>query len=95
MKNVGKKFRLPDAHGQPGGACTSALLSVLEENQKRMSFQKVLKKLRAKLKENGYNQNPQLSSSRPLDIKTEFDLVPRHIKGKKHAVMIGINYTGK
>mmetsp|Transcript_12711 Transcript_12711/g.21144 ORF Transcript_12711/g.21144 Transcript_12711/m.21144 type:complete len:228 (-) Transcript_12711:503-1186(-) len=95
VKNVGKKFKgLPDADGQPGGACTSALLSVLQENKKKMSFQKVLEKLRTKLKELGYKQNPQLSASRPLDISTEFNLVPKHIKGTKRAVMIGINYVG-
>lgn len=96
VTDVGKKFKgLPDADGQPGGACTSALLSVLKENKKNISFQKVLEKLRAKLIELDYKQNPQLSASRPLDIKTEFNLVPRHIKGTKRAVMIGINYVGK
>jgi len=41
-----------------------------------------------------YTQVPQLSSSRPLDIKTPFHLVPDNFSGTRRAVMIGINYVG-
>ena len=85
-----------DTKGQPGGACTSALLTVLSENEnENLSFQAVLGKLRDKLEEKGFKQTPQLSSSRKIDVRNTFDLIPDNAKGKKRAVMIGINYVGK
>lgn len=64
----------------------------LEED---LSFQEVLLKVRDNLKGKGFTQIPQLSSSRPIDVKEKFDLVPDNITGTKRAVMIGINYVGK
>jgi hypothetical protein len=51
--------------------------------------------MRVKLKERNFSQFPQLSGSQPVDVDTDFDLVPR--EGKSHArraVMVGINYIG-
>jgi hypothetical protein len=41
-----------------------------------LSYQEVLLQMREILKSANYTQIPQLSSSRPLDIKEKFDLVP-------------------
>jgi metacaspase-1 len=59
-----------------------------------LSYQEVLLQMREILKSANYTQIPQLSSSRPLDIKEKFDLVPSDITGTKRAVMVGINYVG-
>ena len=91
-------FSLPNPAGRAGGACTSAMLKVLykdhHDTSADLSFQEVLLAMRKNLSEGRYTQIPQLSSSRPLDIHTKFDIVPEHCKGTKRAVMIGINYTG-
>ena len=93
VSNVGS-FQLPDPAGRAGGACTSALLNVLYADKhvpdEDMSFQDVLMKMRGILSSKGYEQIPQLSSSRPLDIETKFDITPDGFSGTKRAVMIGI-----
>jgi hypothetical protein len=61
---------------------------------KDLSFQEVLLKMREILKAGGYSQIPQLTSSRPLDIHHKFQILPDGFSGKRHAVMIGINYVG-
>lgn len=92
-------FSLPDPAGRAGGACTSALLKVLYADNKKpdddLSFQDVLLKIRDILQEGRYTQIPQLSSSRPFDIKTNFHIVPDGFSGTRRAVMIGINYIGQ
>lgn len=92
-------FQLPDPAGRAGGACTSAMLKILYADHKKTSedksFQEVLLEMRSILKSSGYTQIPQLSSSRPLDVHTTFDLVPNDVTGTKRAVMIGINYVGR
>jgi len=60
-----------------------------------MSFKDVLMKVRTVLERKGYEQIPQLSSSRPLDLDTKFDMTPEGFNGKKHAVLVGINYVGQ
>jgi len=91
-------FQLPDPAGRAGGACTSAMLKILyadhHKTNEDLSFQEVLLKMREILKDGGYEQIPQLSASRPLDIHDKFDLVPDNVTGTKRAVMIGINYVG-
>ena len=92
-------FQLPDPAGRAGGACTSALLNILykdkHRNENEMSFIDVLLKMRSLLDEKGYEQIPQLSSSRMLDVNTKFDITPDNFSGTKRAVMIGINYVGQ
>ena len=92
-------FKLPDPKGRAGGACTSALLQVLygdhKDTGKDLSFEQVLMKMRGELKTMGYDQVPQLTASRPLELKAPFHLVPPGCKGTKRALLIGINYTGQ
>lgn len=92
-------FQLPDPAGRAGGACTSALLSILyadkHKNEEELSFQDVLLQMRTILDGKGFSQIPQLSSSRKLDIETKFDITPDDFSGTKRAVMIGINYIGQ
>ena len=93
-----RRFNLPDPAGSAGGACTSALLNVLYADKKKpdddLSFKDVLMKTRDVISQKGFRQIPQLTSSRPLDLDTKFDLTPEGFKGKKHAVLVGINYVG-
>ncbi|KAL7581059.1 hypothetical protein ACA910_005862 [Epithemia clementina (nom. ined.)] len=99
VSNVGS-FKLPDPAGRAGGACTSALLSVVYEDHKTpedvLSFQEVLLKMRLILASRNYSQIPQLTSSRPLDISEPFVLVPpENEAGTRRAVVIAINYVGQ
>ena len=97
MANVGS-FNLPDPAGRAGGACTSALLSILYADKKSpdkdLSFKEVLLKMRIILDHKRFEQIPQLSSSRELNIDTKFDITPDGFLGIKRAVLIGINYVG-
>ena len=90
---------MPDPAGRAGGACTSAMLQVLykdhQDTSADLSFQQVLIKMRNVLSKGSYQQIPQLTASRPLDIHHKFDLVPEQCTGTRRAVMIGINYTGQ
>jgi hypothetical protein len=66
------------------------------ENQPQtLSFQDVLLSIREVLKQGRFDQIPQLTSSRPLDIKHSFDIIPDGFSGRRHALMIGINYVGQ
>jgi len=98
VSNV-ESFKLPDPNGRAGGACTSALLNVVYADHRKpdddLSFQDVLTSMRGMLSEKDYDQIPQLSSSRPMDIETRFDLTPENFSGTKRAVLIGINYVGQ
>lgn len=60
-----------------------------------LTFQQVLLKMRNVLHKGRFDQIPQLTSSRPVDISHTFDLVPDTCTGTRRAVMIGINYTGQ
>jgi len=93
--NVGS-FSLPDPAGKAGGACTSALLKVLNESRGRpMSWIDLLQRMRSVLKHKGFDQIPQLSSSRMLDVSNPFEIVPPQSQGRRRAVLIGINYEGQ
>jgi len=93
--NVGS-FSLPDPAGKAGGACTSTLLKVLNENKGRqMSWTDLLQRMRSLLKHKGFDQIPQLSSSRMMDVKNSFEIVPKQSRGRRRAVLIGINYEGQ
>jgi len=93
--NVGT-FSLPDPAGKAGGACTSTLLKVLNENGGQpMSWIDLLQKMRSVLKYKGFDQIPQLSSSRVIDVNNQFEIVPESSGGRRRAVLIGINYEGQ
>ena len=95
------KGNLPSQEGRAGGACTTALLSILYDwhnkgetkHQKNISFQQILAKLRGKLAQSGMSQIPQLTSSRPLELEeTPFSLSSRATGGTQRALLVGINY---
>jgi hypothetical protein len=94
--------QLPSPAGKSGGACTSALLSILyDPRYKGISFQQLLLELRKRLANAGMSQIPQLSGSRPLDLaETPFSLInqqPQYQKvhGTRRALLVGINYYGQ
>ena len=87
-------FELPNPNGKEGGACTSALLQVFYDNAHRMdsiSWVQVLKQMRSELKSMGYPQEPQLTSSRKIDVHKPVSIVPKG-SGRRRAMLIGINY---
>lgn len=95
--NTGK-FQLPDPQGRAGGACTSALLKVLYNHGRvaaDMSWVECLRKMRTELNQMGFSQVPQLTSSRLIDVNTKMRIVPPGAKGRKRALLIGINYKGQ
>lgn len=95
VHNVGT-FDLPKTAGRAGGACTSTLLKVLNENRGPMSWLDLLHKMRGVLMEKGFDQIPQLSASRLLDANSRFEIVPADsTPKKKRAILIGINYVGQ
>jgi hypothetical protein len=85
-------FSLPNPKGRAGGALTSSLLNITyadhKDTGKDLSYQDTLLKVRDVLKAKGFSQIPQLSSSRPLDVKKKFDLVPDNMTGTRRAVMM-------
>jgi metacaspase-1 len=91
-------FQLPDPAGRAGGALTSALLHVTyadeEDTGKDLTFKETLMEVRTKLEGKGFEQIPQLSSSRHTNLDEKFSLIPDDFSGKRRAVMIGINYIG-
>jgi hypothetical protein len=91
-------FQLPDPAGRQGGACTAALLQVLYKGNKSSSSGKtwadVMNEMRQNLSSKGYDQIPQLSSSRAIDMNDPFT-VAENPSGTKRAVLIGINYVGQ
>lgn len=97
VSNVAK-FELPDPAGRAGGACTSALLNVLykaEETNESLSFVEVLRRMRTDLQKSKFSQNPQLSSSRNIDLGQPFRVCDTGSSGTKRAVLVGINYVGQ
>mmetsp|Transcript_1357 Transcript_1357/g.3008 ORF Transcript_1357/g.3008 Transcript_1357/m.3008 type:complete len:312 (+) Transcript_1357:100-1035(+) len=97
VSNVGS-FQLPDPKGKAGGACTSTLLKVLNEtNNNPGSWIDLLHKMRGVLRQKGFDQVPQLSSSRLLDVNHKFEIIPESSigVGTRRAVLIGINYVGQ
>lgn len=50
--------------------------------------------VRGQLQAKGFEQIPQLSSSRPTHLDDPFSIVPADFSGRRRAVMVGINYIG-
>jgi metacaspase-1 len=87
--------QLPNPAGRSGGACTLALLDILySDSGDKLSFQELLLRLRQSLATKGMSQIPQLTSSRPLELKqTPFTL--SNGPGQRRALLVGINYLGQ
>jgi metacaspase-1 len=60
-----------------------------------MAWVAVLRKMRTVLGGMGYDQVPQLTSSRMIDVDKTMYIVPPGSSGAKRAVLIGINYVGQ
>lgn len=111
----GNSGGLPNPMGRSGGACTTALLDILYQSShqtrihdrvsdkrhtyQQLTFQQLLVKLRSTLSERGFEQIPQLTSSRPLEMnQTPFSCVSPFEKNPgncRRALLVGINYLGQ
>lgn len=95
------QFELPNPAGKAGGACTAALLEVLYQYhrygsaQQDKSWVKVLRSMRTILLQKNFDQVPQLTSSRLIDVNKTMHIVPPGCTGNKRALLIGINYVGQ
>eukprot|EP00928_Gymnodinium_smaydae_P098805 TRINITY_DN9267_c0_g1_i5.p1 TRINITY_DN9267_c0_g1~~TRINITY_DN9267_c0_g1_i5.p1 ORF type:complete len:350 (-),score=48.20 TRINITY_DN9267_c0_g1_i5:272-1321(-) len=79
--------------GGAGGACTNALVKALEEKQER-GWVELLERMQTILREGQYEQIPQLSSSRAIDLKAPFRVLHPQPGQRRRALMVGINYVG-
>lgn len=102
VKNIKSQFALPNPAGMAGGACTAALLEVLygyhDDGYDNVSWVDVLREMRSVLDKKGFDQIPQLTSSRMIDVHDPFVITPSSFSSKKNtkrAVLIGINYEGQ
>ncbi|KAL7553199.1 hypothetical protein ACHAWF_016481 [Thalassiosira exigua] len=92
-------FQLPDVAGAAGGALTSSLLKIIYNEEKpsceNLSFVDVFLRTRDVVKSKGFEQIPQLSSSRCIDVQQPFDLMTNKFgnEGTRYALLVGINYT--
>lgn len=101
--NLNSQFTLPNPQGRAGGACTGALLAALYDAHKgghygSMSYVSLLRSMRQNLLQKGFDQVPQLTSSRLIDVRKSFRIINEldsYGTGTKRAVMIGINYVGQ
>lgn len=60
-----------------------------------MSWVEVLRKMRSELNQMGFDQIPQLTSSRMIDVNKPMRIVPPDATGHRRAILIGINYIGQ
>eukprot|EP00574_Skeletonema_japonicum_P002159 CAMPEP_0201720586 /NCGR_PEP_ID=MMETSP0593-20130828/5482_1 /ASSEMBLY_ACC=CAM_ASM_000672 /TAXON_ID=267983 /ORGANISM="Skeletonema japonicum, Strain CCMP2506" /LENGTH=511 /DNA_ID=CAMNT_0048211247 /DNA_START=41 /DNA_END=1576 /DNA_ORIENTATION=+ len=102
VSNINSQFELPNPAGRAGGACTAALLQVLYDAHDRgdndMSWVDALREMREILLEKGFDQIPQLTSSRMIHVDDPFSITPPSFdpsSNKQRAVLIGINYKGQ
>ena len=104
VSKISSQFQLPNPAGRSGGACTAALLEVLYQSHERgrdgVSWVDVLRQMRDVLEGRGFEQVPQLTSSRMIDVHDPFVITPtggsfKHKSNTKRALLIGINYTGQ
>jgi hypothetical protein len=51
--------------------------------------------MRTELNRMGYDQIPQLTSSRFIEVEKPMYIVPPTSEGRRRAILIGINYTGQ
>lgn len=98
ISNV-NEFSLPNPNGRSGGACTAALLQTLYDAHDsgsivNLSWVDLLRSMRTNLLKKRFDQVPQLTSSRMIDVNKPFELVNPG-NGTKRAVLVGINYRGQ
>ncbi|CAJ1957510.1 unnamed protein product [Cylindrotheca closterium] len=92
--------RSNSTEGVEGGACTAAFLSILYDHQNInpdgvLSFGRIMKNMKQILESRGQQQQPQLSSSRPVQLATPWEFVPsQNFSGNRRALIIGIRYKG-
>jgi metacaspase-1 len=60
-----------------------------------MSWVECLRKMRTELNQMGYDQIPELTSSRLIDVNKPMYIVPPGSRGRRRAILVGINYTGQ
>eukprot|EP01001_Neometanema_parovale_P007500 NODE_3800_length_1161_cov_46.005780_g3614_i0.p1 GENE.NODE_3800_length_1161_cov_46.005780_g3614_i0~~NODE_3800_length_1161_cov_46.005780_g3614_i0.p1 ORF type:complete len:348 (-),score=98.54 NODE_3800_length_1161_cov_46.005780_g3614_i0:56-1099(-) len=94
VSNV-SQFQLPPGTGPggAGGACTSAMVSVLSQGE--CTWVQLLDGMRDILSQKGYSQVPQLSSSREMDLNTPCNIIQPNGNGRTKALLVGINYFGQ
>uniref|UniRef100_A0A7S0EWY7 Peptidase C14 caspase domain-containing protein n=1 Tax=Hanusia phi TaxID=3032 RepID=A0A7S0EWY7_9CRYP len=87
-------FGLPadSGPGGAGGACTNSIMLALTENP-NPTWIELLNRMRTILKEKGFTQVPQLSSSKEVAMDSTFQLAAASSSTK--ALLIGINYVGQ
>lgn len=87
-------FGLPSdaGPGGAGGACTSSLIKALDERDD-YTWVELLQRMQAILK-GQYEQIPQLSSSRQIDLNSQYSPKNPQGEGKCKALLVGINYVG-
>lgn len=103
VSNINASFALPNPAGKAGGACTAALMQVLydaydDRREDSLSWVDVLREMRDVLDSKNYDQIPQLTSSRMIDVHDPFVITPKSFSKKNNtqrAVLIGINYVGQ
>eukprot|EP00760_Papus_ankaliazontas_P013310 PhM_4_TR15688/c3_g1_i1/m.323 len=71
-----KRFTIPlDAGpGKSGGACTAALVEAVTSLPQGAPFTQIVSTMNRNLKQRGFSQNVQLSSSKPIDLSLPFSL---------------------
>lgn len=79
--------------GGAGGACTNSMIKALQDNP-HLSYVDLLASMRSILAGGGYDQIPQLSTSRPEDLRAPFEIRNPSSNGRFRALLIGINYVG-
>ncbi|EJK60576.1 hypothetical protein THAOC_19040, partial [Thalassiosira oceanica] len=93
VANLSSQFKLPNPAGKSGGACTAALLEVLHcsssDDEREMSWVDVLRRMRIVLNKKGFDQCPQLTCSRMINVKDRFFITPpdfNEVNNTKRAV---------
>lgn len=79
--------------GGAGGACTNSMIKALEDRD-HYSWVELLGAMRAILEQKGYEQIPELSTSRQKDLRAPFTVIHPSPSGRCRALLIGINYVG-
>jgi hypothetical protein len=104
VSKIASQFQLPNPAGRSGGACTAALLQVLYESHEKgrddISWVGLLRQMRDVLDGRGFEQIPQLTSSRMINVHDPFAISPtdgsfKRKSNTQRALLIGINYTGQ